>query len=61
MPFLFHLEDCVMVNGKMICWDVEKKQAKVVSIIPDNKAEITEDELIMLFDNIKKNRCKEIN
>ena len=59
MPFLFYLEDCVIINGKMICWDVEKKQAKVVSVIPDNKAEITEDELIALFDNIKKNRIKD--
>ena len=58
MPFLFHLEDCVIVNGKMICWDIEKKQAKVVSLIPDNAAEITEEELLSLFDNIKKNRGK---
>jgi len=59
MPFLFHLEDCIIINNKMICWDIEKKQAKVVSMIPDNSAEITEEELFTLFDNIKKNRGKQ--
>jgi len=60
MSFLFHLEDYVMVNGKLICWDVEKRQAVVIKVEPDTKADITEDELIILFDNIKKNRYKEI-
>ena len=60
MPFLFHLKDCVIINGKFICWDVEKRQAVVTKIEPDTNAEITEEELITLFDNIKKNRSEEL-
>jgi len=60
MPsFIKHIEDCVFVNGRLICWDITEGKPVICDVIKTN-ARVTEEELFALTENMKANRNKGI-